>query len=109
LRFVLDAQLPPALAVSLTEAGHRADHVLGLKLADFSDKALWDWAKSNGAAIISKDEDFLHLSVMHDDGPFIVWVRLGNCSNQHLQAWLLPRLPAIAAAASAGDKLIELL
>jgi predicted nuclease of predicted toxin-antitoxin system len=109
MRFLIDAQLPPALAQALQGAGHQADHVLSLSLPDLSDRALWAWAKKSGAAIISKDEDFLNLSVLQDSGPFVVWIRYGNCSNQHLKDQFLPQLPAVLKAIQAGDKLIELI
>lgn len=58
MRFLVDAQLPPALAQWLREAGHDAQAVreVGLREAEGSD--LWDHALRTDAALITKDEDF---------------------------------------------------
>lgn len=47
MKFVVDAQLPPALARSLREAGHdvRAVRELGLREAEDSD--IWNYALVN--------------------------------------------------------------
>ncbi|MGM0984784.1 MAG: DUF5615 family PIN-like protein [Pseudomonadota bacterium] len=44
MRFLVDAQLPPALARWLTEQGHHAEHVADLKMEAASDAAIWRWA-----------------------------------------------------------------
>lgn len=79
MRFLVDAQLPPALARWLVERGHRAEHVHDLGMADSPDNAIWEWAERERAIILTKDEDF---AIWHDtrgpSGVRIVWLRLGN-------------------------------
>ena len=58
MRFVVDAQLPPALARRLEALGHRAEHVADLGLTSASDNEIRDYAAGVGAAIVTKDEDF---------------------------------------------------
>jgi len=41
MRFVVDAQLPPALARWLAGCGHRAEHVDDVGLASASDSDVW--------------------------------------------------------------------
>jgi predicted nuclease of predicted toxin-antitoxin system len=59
MRFLIDAQLPPALARWLSSAGHDAEHVADIGLAGARDGEIWTYALSAGAVIVSKDEDFL--------------------------------------------------
>jgi len=40
--------------------------------------------------------------------PAIVWLRIGNCTNRVLFAWLEPLLPEIKSRLNAGEKLIEI-
>jgi len=61
MRFLVDAQLPPALARCL----------------------------GNPAA------------------PAVVWLRIGNCTNRVLLAWLEPLLPEILRQLDAGQRLVE--
>jgi predicted nuclease of predicted toxin-antitoxin system len=58
MRFLVDAQLPPALATWLADHGHEAAHVVDAGLAGADDRLVWDHALASGAVIVSKDEDF---------------------------------------------------
>ncbi len=58
MKFLVDAQLPPALAVCLREAGHEAKHVDDVGLRDAEDGAVWAHALQGGLIIVTKDEDF---------------------------------------------------
>lgn len=58
MRFVVDAQRPPALARWLEAQGHEAEHVADVKLAAAPDTAIWERATVLKAVIITKDEDF---------------------------------------------------
>ena len=58
MRFLLDAQLPPALVGWLTACGHEAEHVGDRKMQTSSDAAIWDYALATSAVIVTKDEDF---------------------------------------------------
>ena len=78
MRFLVDAQLPPALARWLAGKGHAAEHVADVGLAHASDKDIWDHALAVGAVIVSKDEDFAQRRILASAGPTVVWVRLPN-------------------------------
>ena len=57
MRFLVDAQLPPALARWLTSKGQEAQHVADVGLASAPDKEIWNYALAVGAVIVWKDED----------------------------------------------------
>jgi len=107
MRFVVDAQLPPALARFIAAEGHQAEHVIDLDMAGADDSTIWDYAIAMGAAIITKDEDFaIRISVL-PTGPAIVWLRIGNTSKRALINWFAPLLPKIEAALAAGERIVE--
>jgi predicted nuclease of predicted toxin-antitoxin system len=108
MRFLVDAQLPPALATFLNSSGHHAEHVAMLGLASATDSIIWSYAEENQAIIISKDEDFANRIALHPEGPPIVWIRIGNTGNRALLEWFGPMLPVLEKALIAGEKLIEL-
>lgn len=58
MRFLVDANLPPALVHFLEKDGHQAEHVVDVGLREAKDSPIWDYALEHGAVIISKDEDF---------------------------------------------------
>jgi hypothetical protein len=47
MRFLVDAQLPPALGRWLAEAGHEAKHVEDVGLRDAEDSPIWRYALEN--------------------------------------------------------------
>jgi predicted nuclease of predicted toxin-antitoxin system len=99
--FLVDAQLPPALARFLTAAGHQAEHVVDLG------REIWSKAIDFGSAIITKDEDFLTLRALRSRGPAIVWVRIGNTTRGALIEAISSMLPAIITALERGETVVE--
>ena len=107
MRFLVDNQLPAALARFLVARGLDCHHVLEVGLAQTSDAEIWRYATEHHMILISKDEDFLH----HAERPGailpFVWVRLGNCRNQALLAAFGSLWPRIQACLEAGDRVVE--
>ena len=107
MRFLVDAQLPPALARMMSEHGHDAEHVIDIGPADMRDRAIWLHALEHDAVIVTKDEDFASMTAFDEAAPPIVWVRVGNVSRRALLQWFLPRLEQIVSLVQSGNKLIE--
>lgn len=107
MRFLVDAQLPPALARRLTALGHTAEHVVDLGLIRASDNEIRAHARAVGAAIVTKDEDFAVHRLLHT-GPAIVWVRTGNTRRAELLRRFEAALPPLVQALERGEPLIEL-
>ena len=107
MKFLVDAQLPPALVRWLSGLGHEAHHVEDVGLRDADDGPIWAYALSAGAVILTKDEDFA-VRAGHDPScPVIIWLRIGNATNRALLQWLEPRWPQIVTLLDAGHHLIE--
>jgi predicted nuclease of predicted toxin-antitoxin system len=109
MRFLIDAQLPPALVRFLRDVGHPCDHVSQLAMLPADDSLIWNHADRTQSVIITKDEDFPTRRMLGDAGPAIVWLRVGNCSNRALLQWFKPMLPEIIARLKAGEILIEVI
>ncbi|MBV2183918.1 MAG: DUF5615 family PIN-like protein [Rhizobium sp.] len=105
--FLVDAQLPPALARWLSESGHDALHVMDCDMQSASDREIWDFAVNRGAVIVTKDEDFAQRKVLTGQGPSIVWVRVPNARRRDLLVWFERAMPEISRALERGDTLIE--
>jgi predicted nuclease of predicted toxin-antitoxin system len=108
MRFLVDAQLPPALARWIESQGYVAEHVHDFAGEGASDRSLWAYAATIGAVIISKDEDFVSLRSIEPEGVAVVWVRVGNTRKQALLKWFSPLFPTIVKALAQGEKLIEI-
>lgn len=107
MRFLIDAQLPPALAERLTALGHEAEHVANAGLTGAADSEIWKHAVAVGAVVVSKDEDFANRAQDPGGTTQVVWIRLGNVTNAGLWRALEPRLDEIVGALEAGERLIE--
>ena len=107
MNFLVDNQLPGALARFLVEPGHSAKHVLELSLDETPDVELWQRAIASELIVISKDEDFFHLANRPDDIGRLVWVRIGNGRKQALLVAFKAALPGILAAFAEGYRIVE--
>lgn len=108
IRFIVDAQLPPALARWLSAQGHEAEHVIDFGKDGTTDREIWDRAKDRGAVIISKDEDFSLLAIQGGIGPQVIWIRTGNIRRVALISWFEKILPSILTAIQRGERVIEI-
>lgn len=108
MRFLVDAQLPPALAQLLRDHGHVAQHVTAIGPGDAPDRDLWQYALENESAIVTKDEDFSLMFAMRGERPPVVWVRIGNTRKAVLLTWFEPLIDQIVDLIENDQKLIEL-
>jgi predicted nuclease of predicted toxin-antitoxin system len=99
VRFLIDNQLPAALARFLSSRGVECQHVLDLDLGGAPDAAIWEYASRNDCIVISKDEDFLYLANIPSSKA---------CRTKALLAAMERLWPKIEAGLKAGDRIIEL-
>ena len=107
MRFLVDANLPPALARWLESQGHDADHVHDLGMTASTDRAIWKHARDIGARIVTKDEDFVLLQALNPVGPAIAWIRIGNAVRSALLQRLATIWPSVVSAIDRGEKIVE--
>lgn len=108
MRFLVDAQLPPALAKWLSAAGHSAEHVADCGLGAASDREVWSYALREECVVVTKDEDFPSRLLLEGSGPRIVWVRLGNTRRRDLIGWFELKHRELIEALERGESLVEL-
>lgn len=109
MRFLVDAQLPPALAKWLAERGHESEHVGDHALQSASDRQIWDFALDHACVIVTKDEDFAQRRALTAIGPSIVWVRLPSSHRRDLLEWFEKVLPDILIALDRVETIIEVI
>lgn len=108
MRFLVDAQLPPALARWLADQGHAAEHVIDQQLESADDRDIWNYALQVEAVIVTKDEDFATRRSLMESGPRIIWIRRGNTSRRDLLAWFSILLPDILDALEREEIIVEI-
>ncbi|MGD9871111.1 MAG: DUF5615 family PIN-like protein [Thauera sp.] len=76
MNFLVDAQLPIALARWLSSKGLEARHVFDLGLDHAPDAEIWHRAQKEALIIVTKDDDFRLLADrLERIPPQVVWVR----------------------------------
>ena len=86
----------------------QAQSLVSLGLRDANDLDVFYAARTAGATIMSKDQDFVDLVLMHDTPPQIIWVTCGNTSNAFLRNLLQRVFPQILQLLESGEPLVEL-
>jgi predicted nuclease of predicted toxin-antitoxin system len=109
VRFIVDNQLPAALARWLGTKGADAVHVLARGLETTTDVDIWTLAIHEARIVVSKDEDFFHLANRPADTGRLLWVRVGNCRRDTLLARFEAAWLGIEEAFSAGNRVVMLL
>ena len=104
----IDAQLSPAIATWIRQKfSIDAVALRDIGLRDAADEEIFMAAKSAGAAVMTKDSDFLNLLDRHGAPPQVIWLTCGNTSNAHLRQILSTTLAETIAFLEAGERLIE--
>jgi predicted nuclease of predicted toxin-antitoxin system len=97
MKLLFDQNLSPKLVNRLADLFPDSKHVLTLGLDCADDDAVWDFARQNGFAIVTKDADYNNLSVLRGAPPKVIWLLTGNCTTSHVEAVFRARANDLAA------------
>jgi predicted nuclease of predicted toxin-antitoxin system len=64
VKFLVDNQLPQALARWIAARGHQSLHVIEARLDEADDRVIWEHAVRESMIVVTKDEDFAKLLLM---------------------------------------------
>ncbi len=82
MKFLIDENLSEVLVGELVDIAPGSVHVRTAGLGGSSDERLWDAARDGGFTILTRDEDFVRLSIARGYPPKVVHVQLGNCTTR---------------------------
>ncbi|MEX2204605.1 MAG: DUF5615 family PIN-like protein [Myxococcota bacterium] len=97
MRLLLDENLSPRLVDTLRAEFPETDHVRNVGLRGGSDDEIWQFARSNGFAIVSKDNDFRQRSFVNGHPPKVIWLSIGNAGTAAISALLRRERPRLEA------------
>lgn len=75
MKLLLDENLSRRLVPRLADLFPESAHVSSVGLMQAPDSAVWEYAKSNGFAIVTADADFYELATALGHPPKVVWLR----------------------------------
>ncbi len=88
MKLLFDQNLSPRLPRLLADIYADSLHVRAVGMRDADDLDIWQYAKVNGYAIVSKDSDFQQRSLLEGAPPKFIWLRVGNCTVGRVEALL---------------------
>jgi predicted nuclease of predicted toxin-antitoxin system len=97
MKLLFDQNLSPKLVSRLSDLFPGSDHVQSAALDCAHDDLIWEHARLNGFAIVTKDEDYNNLSVLRGSPPKVIWLQIGNCTTAQVEAGFRSRFADIAA------------
>lgn len=103
MRFLIDENLSEMLLAGLTEIAPGSVHLRSMGYGGTTDERAWQLAKAGGFTILTRDEDFLRLSILRGAPPKVVLVRLGNCPTKDVLNLLERRVAMIRSFVESDD------
>lgn len=97
MKLLFDQNLSHRLVGSLAAEYPGSVHVRNVGLVSASDPVIWNYARTNGFAIVSKDSDFEQRALLYGHPPKVIWLRLGNCPTSAAEALLRDRQTEVLA------------
>ncbi len=79
MRLLIDHNLSPSLASILQDIYPDSIHVYAIGLEESDDLVVWEYARTNGFVIVTKDADYLTIGARLGHPPKVVRIGLGNC------------------------------
>ena len=82
MKLLFDENLSYKIVSLVKSQFPEASHVSARNLQQASDREIWAFAKKNHFTLVTKDSDFAELSHLMGPEPKVIWLKLGNCSNE---------------------------
>jgi len=107
MRFLLDMNLPPAMAEWLRSEGHDAVHIREVGLGDVSDRDIFANAAEEGRIVVTFDLDFGEIAgLAGGTGATVMLLRLRLACRDYLRQRLQAAIAEAAEALQAGATVV---
>lgn len=109
MKLLFDENLSPPLVELLAADFPDCAHIELLGMRSAADAAVWNYARENGFAIVSKDNDFRQRAFLYGSPPKVVWLSVGNAGTNEIATPVrLRRERLLAFDLDAGESLLIL-
>ncbi len=88
MKLLLDENLSPRLIDVLEPEYPGSAHVHAVGLRGATDEVIWNYAREQSFAIVSKDNDFRQLSFVRGTPPKVIWLSVGNAATDAILRFL---------------------
>jgi predicted nuclease of predicted toxin-antitoxin system len=88
VKLLFDANVSHKLVRDLASEYTGSTHVRDAGLQGVEDRQIWDYARTHGFVIVSKDTDFRERSYVEGFPPKVIWLDVGNAGTAAIAALL---------------------
>ena len=85
MKLLVDENLAPGLAEQIADLFPGSVHVTAVGLGSMPDAVIWEYAGANQFTLLTKDTDFVSLSLTLGSPPKVVLLQTGNCSTSRIE------------------------
>lgn len=98
MKLLLDENLSRRLVPFLLNDYPNSTQIALLSMEQANDREVWDYARTHGFVIVTRDSDYYDLSTIYGQPPKVIWLRTGNQTKAGTLAALLNYRQAIEKA-----------
>ena len=88
MKLLFDEDVSHRLPQLLTDLFPGSSHVRTVGLRATKDREIWEYARKEGFAIVSKDTDFRERGYVEGAPPKVVWLDVGNAGTKSIDGLL---------------------
>lgn len=97
MKLLLDENLSYRMLAGLEQSFPGSDQVTRLGLETADDHELWNYAREQDFALVTKDSDFHELAALYGSPPKIIWLKYGNRPRHFIVELLLKHRKQLVA------------
>jgi predicted nuclease of predicted toxin-antitoxin system len=95
MKLLFDQNVSPTLVGHLNDVFPGSAHVFSLDLSNANDVSIWLYARDHQFLLVSKDADFVELTMLRGFPPKVLWLRIGNCVTKDIETLIRANQAAI--------------
>ncbi len=84
MKLLVDENLAPRVAGDIADLFPGSVHVGSVGMGSTSDAHIWDYARTGGFTLLTKDKDFASLALVWGAPPKVILLQTGNCSTENI-------------------------
>jgi predicted nuclease of predicted toxin-antitoxin system len=97
MKLLFDQHLSRWLVDRLADEYSLSSHVALIGIQRDPDEVVWNYAKFHDFVVVTKDSDLAELGYVHGFPPKVIWLRIGNCTTDEVEAAIRASRDAIVA------------
>jgi predicted nuclease of predicted toxin-antitoxin system len=104
MKLLFDEHISFRAVRAIQDVFPEARHLKFFSIEEATDAAIWSFAKKEGFAIVTKDDDFREMSMALGHPPKVIWIKSGNLRNSGMENFLREKADIISRFVESADE-----